>query len=137
MRPASLVTLALLAGCATSLPDADTLVVDVQVATAVVGGKVPFTFANQSSEEVVTGALDCVVSYERREGPAWVRHDPLRACIDLAELHAPGSTRSYQTTAPEDGGLWRLVVEAWAGSGPGRNIVTARSQPFGVLDDRR
>ncbi len=123
----------LLTGCGTALPDADSLVVDVKLESAVVGGKIPFTFANQSETEVVTGALDCVVGYERREGARWVLHHSLRMCVAIAELHPPGSLRGYQTIAPESNGIWRLVVEAWTGSGPGRSIVTTRSQPFTVV----
>lgn len=124
-----------LAGCGTSLPDTDSLVVDVKVQSAAAGAALPFSFANTSSEQVVTGALDCVVTYEQRVAGRWVPMPPLRACIDLAELHPPGSERGYTTVAPDAGGLWRLVVEAWTGSGPGRVIVTTRSQGFVVLGE--
>lgn len=137
MRYRSLTTLVLgtlaLSGCGTSLPDADSLVVDVKVQSAAAGAALPFSFANASSEQVVTGVLDCVVTYERRVNGRWVAVVPLRACIDLAELHPPGSQREYTTVAPEEGGLWRLVVQAWTGDGPGRDVVTTRSQGFVVV----
>ena len=131
---AAVATLALTA-CGSALPDADSLVVDVKVEMVPAGGDVPFSFANESAEEVVTGALDCVVTYERRVTAGWVPVAPLRACIDLAELHPPGSARGYVTAAPDEGGLWRLVVEAWTGSGPGRQIVRTRSQSFVVAGE--
>jgi hypothetical protein len=123
-------SIAALAACGTTLPGEDSLVVDVKVATAVTAGALPFTFSNESSVTVTTGALDCTVSYERREGATWVRHDPLRQCIAIAVGHPPGSSTAHQTVAPDEGGTWRLVVEAWTGGG----VVTTRSQPFTVTD---
>lgn len=121
---------AALAGCGSTLPGPDSLVVDVKVASTTAGGDVPFTFTNASAEQVVTGALGCVVTYEQRIGSHWVPVAPLRACIELAEVHPSGSERSYVTTAPEAGGLWRLVVEAY-----GRESVRVRSQAFMVVGE--
>lgn len=131
--PALFLATAALGGCGSTLPDSESLVVDVRVSTATAGGALPFTFSNESSERVTTGDLDCTVSYERREGSGWVRHEPLRTCALVAEFHPAGSSRSYQTTAPETGGVWRLVVEAWPEGVPTHTLVTTRSQSFMVL----
>lgn len=116
------------------LVDASALVVDVETRTVGPNAPLPFRFANESDTEVITGALDCVVTYERRDGDRWEPVAPLRACIALAEIHPARSSRNYRTVAPEQDGLWRLVVEAWTGSGPEGHRVTARSQAFAVVE---
>ncbi len=79
-----------------------------------VGGEVEFTFTNGSDDTLTTGALDCVNHYERRDGDRWIRVEAFRACIMLAQIHAPGSSSKHRTPAPEQPGRYRLVVQAGA-----------------------
>jgi hypothetical protein len=96
------------------------------------GGEVAFRFTNGGDDTVTTGVLDCVNYYERRDGDTWVPVHPLRMCIAMAQLHAPGETNSYQTPAPDAAGTWRLVIEATSASGGGNLVV--RSAPFAVTE---
>jgi hypothetical protein len=79
---------------------------------------------------VTTGVLDCVNYYERQDGGTWVPVHPMRMCIAMAQLHAPGESNAYTTPAPEQAGTWRLVVETVGGQeGTNRPV---RSAPFVV-----
>lgn len=96
------------------------------------GGEVAFRFTNGSDDTVTTGVLDCVNYYERQDGEDWVAVHPMRMCIAMAQLHAPGESNSYTTPAPEQPGTWRLVIETVGGQeGTNRPV---RSAPFVVKE---
>lgn len=96
------------------------------------GGEVAFRFTNGSDDTVTTGVLDCVNYYERQDGEEWVPVHPMRMCIAMAQLHAPGESNSYRTPAPEHPGTWRLVIEATPNDGGTKHVV--RSAPFRVAE---
>src|SRR5690606_20291069 len=87
------------------------------------GGEVAFRFTNGSDDTVTTGVLDCVNYYERQDGDEWVPMHPMRMCIAMAQLHAPGESNSYRTPAPENPGTWRLVIEATPSNGGTKQVV--------------
>jgi len=131
--------LAILAACSTGSPGtgAPDLRENGDLSLAVTstdvkpGGEVAFRFTNGSDDTVTTGVLDCVNFYERQEGTTWVPVHPLRMCIAMAQLHAPGESNSYTTPAPEQAGTWRLVIETVGGQ-EGKNRPV-RSAPFVVV----
>jgi hypothetical protein len=134
----TLTSLALVMACSSSTPGtgAPDLREDGDLSLAItstdvkVGGEVAFRFTNGSDDTVTTGVLDCVNHYERQDGSTWVPVHPLRACIAMAQLHAPGESNAYQTPAPEQAGTWRLVIET-VGEQEGTNRPV-RSAPFTV-----
>jgi len=109
----------------------DDVTLTISTSDVKVGGQVAFTFANNSDDTLTTGALDCVNHYERRDGTEWTRVESLRACILLAQIHAPGSSSNHTTPAPESPGRYRLVVEAGAQSG---EQMAVKSAEFDVTE---
>lgn len=109
----------------------DDVTLTLSTSNVKVGGQVAFTFANNGDDTLTTGALDCVNHYERRDGTEWTRVESLRACILLAQIHAPGSSSNHTTPAPESPGRYRLVVEAGAQSG---KQMAVKSAEFDVTE---
>ncbi len=106
------------------------ITLSIKTADVRTDGSVKFDFVNGSTGTVTTGLLDCVNSYELRDGEQWRSVGSLRMCIEIAEVHLAGETSSHETPAPEQPGTYRLVVQGWLDS-TNENMVV-RSTPFEV-----
>lgn len=141
MRTASLLPIGVISaailGCASpTLPDEQSVLLELRPAQVVPGTILSGALINRSDEVVGSGILPCTADLERLDGEAWVDVAPPQECELPLILQQPHSTLSFDLDAPDAPGTYRLsVTVSLEESRPLGGSLRIHSPSFEVVED--